>query len=303
MKKVSILLLLTVVVASFTFAIEGVGDFTAGLEIDLDNITGGNNGALSVDPFEITIEYARSFGAFGLSAKLGNDLRIPTDKVKNGTDKIGDDLFFKVTPSYSLAAGPGELGFALGVQLNVPFTSEGYGLSPSYGAPAENIFFRIDPAISYGLDAGFGALAFELGTDHIQISKTVADNTEFKYGLEDITLYFQAGVDLSFGLGLWVKPVLVIDATDDSKDADLFNNFVFDIHYAITEAITAGVEADIPTVEDGIKNGGITVTPYGDFSFGPIGAYVKIELSKLATDTNPSTDIQIKPIIGGSYSF
>jgi hypothetical protein len=299
MKKVSILLLLTVVLAFSAFAIEGVGDFTAGLEIDLDNVGGGNKGALGIDPLEISIKYARSFGAFGLSAKLGNDLHIPTDKESTQlTDKIGDDLFFNVTPSYSLAAGPGELGFALGIQLNVPFTEKGWGLSESY-YDNKSIFFSIDPVISYGLDAGFGALAFELGTDHIRISKIGGDFAKDGYGLEDIGLYLQAGVDLPFGLGLWIKPVLAIDTTDNNGDADVLDKFVFDVHYAITDAITAGVETDIPTGDKEIDTAGITITPYGDFSFGAIGAYVKVELSKVAS----KLDIQIKPIIGATYSF
>jgi hypothetical protein len=300
MKKVSILLLLTVVVAFSAFSIEGVGDFTAALELNLDNVGGGNDGALAIDPLEITIEYARAFGAFGIAAKLGNDLHIPTDKDKNETDKIGDDLFFKITPSYTLAAGPGELGFALGLQLNVPLTDEGFGLSGAYDDEGKKkaLFFRIDPAISYGLDAGFGALAFELGTDHLQISKQHGDTGD-AYGLDLLPIYLQAGVDLSFGLGLWIKPVLTI-ATEDEDDTEL-SSFVFDIHYAITDAISAGVETTIPTIEDGIKYLGLEIIPYGEFSFGALGAYVKLDITGLANDVDE--DILIKPILGVSYSF
>jgi hypothetical protein len=323
MKKVSILLLLTVVLASFTFAIEGVGDFTAGLEVNLDNVSGANEGALSIDPFEVYFTYARSFGAFGLSATLGNYLHVPTDKDKNGTDEIGDDLYFNVTPSYTLAAGPGELGFALSLQLNVPLTDKGYGLFSMEGTSVsspyldkdrklKSLFFRVDPSISYGLDAGFGALAFELGTDHLQISTAGGDPAKRdEYGLENLPIYFQAGVDLSFGLGLWVKPYFVIDTTDDNADADVFNQFVFDIHYAINEQITAGVETTIPTFEDGIKTAGVEVIPYGKFSFGPIAAYVKVDLTLIGAETTPippatdtkAKDIAITPIIGVSYSF
>jgi hypothetical protein len=308
MKKVSILLLLTVVLASFAFAIEGVGDFTGSLDLGFDNVGGGNEGALGVT-IEPAIKFSRSFGGFGISAKLGDVVRIPTDEEKNGTDKIGDDLYFNVTPSYSLAAGPGTLGLALGIQLNVPITDEGWGLANEYlegeDAKYKNIFFRIDPSVSYDLDAGFGALAFSLGTDHIQISKYHAnDDGDQEYGLDRLKIYFQAGVDLPFGLGLWIKPVLGLQMDDDVDDDDTgLDNFDFDIHYAINEQITAGVETSIPTVEDGIKNSGIDITPYANFSFGALGAYAKVGISKVATDTDPSTDVQIKPMVGVSYKF
>jgi hypothetical protein len=297
MKKVSILLLLTVVLASFAFAIEGVGDFEAGLEIDFVNVGGGNDGDLSIELYPY-ISFSRAFGAFSLSAELGDEVGIPT---ADGADVV-DDLYFKVTPSYSLAAGPGELGFALSAALFVPITDPA---GPTGGFGGDNaLFFRIDPSISYGLDAGFGALAFELGTDHLQIGKTKLDGADWKYQLENLPIYLKAGVDLSFGLGLWVKPVLTI-ATEDGSDTEL-TEFVFDIHYAITEAINAGVETSIPTVEDGIKYGGITITPYGKFSFGALGAYVMIELSQLAAEepvSGDAKDLQITPIIGVSYSF
>jgi hypothetical protein len=311
MKKVSILLLLTVVLASFTFAIEGIGDFKAGLEVDFDNVSGGNGEALSINPLEITIEYSRSFGGLGLSAKLGNDLRIPTDKEKNGTDKIGDDLFFNVTPSYALAAGPGELGLSLGIQLNVPLTDEGYGLDDAYleDGKSKNLFFRIDPVVSYGLDAGFGALAFELGTDHLQISKIHKDQ---KYGLDALPIYLKAGVELPFGLGIWLKPYIALNTDKDTygdDGIDIFPKLVFDIHYAINEQITAGVETTIPTgSEDNsadIKGAGVEVIPYGEFSFGALGAYVKVDLTLIGAKdaADEARDIQIKPIIGVSYSF
>jgi hypothetical protein len=329
MRKLSILLLLTVFLASFAFAIDGIGDFTAGVEFGFDNVGGGNGGALNVS-IEPSIAFSRAFGAFGLSVTLGDGVYIPTDKTKNATDKIGDDLYINITPSYALAAGPGELGFGLSLQANIPITDEGFGMSGSYtdvdtttfAVKYKNIFFRFDPSISYGLDAGFGALAFEVGTDHLQLSKAHVDMDatppEQVYGLDRLGIYFKAGVDLSFGLGFWVKPVLGIQMDDTEAstgtptqftsffdDETGLDNFVFDIHYAITDAISAGVETSIPTVEDGIKNDGITITPRGEFSFGPLGAYLKIELSKIAAqDANDDAlDLQIKPILGVTYSF
>jgi hypothetical protein len=287
MKKLGILLLLTVFLASFAFAIDGVGDFTAKLGIDFENVTDSDALAIKIVP---AIAFSRSFGAFSLGAELGDEVWIPT---QDGAD-IKDDLYFSITPSYALAAGPGELGFGLTFALYAPITNPG---GPSEGFGSGNaLFFRIDPSISYGLEAGFGALAFELGTDHLQISKTHGD-AEDAYGLDDLPIYFQAGVDLPFGLGLWVKPYLGIGIKEDS-DTEL-TNVDFDIHYAITEAISAGVETSIPTVENGIKNDGITITPRAEFSFGALGAFVKVELGPVGSDN----DIAVTPKIGVSYSF
>jgi hypothetical protein len=305
MKKVSILLLLTVVLASFAFAIDGVGDFKANLEIGLDNVSGANSGALGVS-IEPKITFSRAFGAFGLSATLGDVVYIPTDKDKQG-DKIGDELYVGVTPSYTLAAGPGELGLSLGIQGRFWLADKagaGYALAPwenYYVIPDDKISFilRIDPVVSYGLDAGFGALSFELGTDHLELRGNRGDDGK-SFGLVALPIYFQAGLDLPFGLGFWLKPVLTLAIEDSDGDTEL-SEFDVDIHYAITEQILAGVEVDIPTGEDGIKNGGIKVIPRGEFSFGAIGAYVKVEIDAIGNDV--SKDITLKPILGVSYSF
>jgi hypothetical protein len=307
MKKVSILLLLTVVLASFAFAIDGIGDFTAGVEFGLDNVGGGNEGALGVS-IEPSIAFSRAFGAFGLAAKLGDVVYIPTDDTKQG-DKIGDELYVGVTPSYTIAAGPGELGLSLGIQGRfwladkAGFGQDGYTYTDDDGEIQTTFKLRIDPAVSYGLDAGFGALAFELGTDHLELGGNHGSDGK-SFGLARLPIYFQAGLDLSFGLGFWLKPVfgLAIEDTDDDTALDSFNA---DIHYAITEQIAAGVEVNIPTYEDGIKADGVTITPRGEFSFGALGAYLKIELSKIAAENaaGDALDLQIKPIIGVSYSF
>jgi hypothetical protein len=159
--------------------------------------------------------------------------------------------------------------------------------------------------VSYDLDLDFGALSFALGTDHLQVSKTHVDGADVVYGLDLIPLYLQAGVELPFGLGIWIKPYFAINTDEDTygDDVDVFAKFVFDIHYAINEQITAGIETTIPTYEDGIKADGLELIPYAEFSFGALGAYVKIDVTGIATDNDPSTDIQIAPILGVSYSF
>jgi hypothetical protein len=326
MKKVSMLLLLTVVLAFSAFAIEGVGDFEGGVEFGFDNVTGENGGALGVS-IEPSVTFSRDFGAVGLSVTLGDVVHIPTDKnTTQLTDKIGDELYVGVTPSLTLAAGPGELGLSLGIQGRFWLADvAGYnGSTNNYlvlDFPNENkttFILRIDPVISYGLDAGFGTLSFELGTDHLAFAGNQGDDMK-SFGLLRLPLYFQAGVDLPFGLGLWVHPVLGIKTSDDlpliaAQDDTGLDEIDIDIHFAITEQILAGVEVDIPTVENGIRDDGITIIPRCELSFGALSAFVKVELSNVATGdaeetilgtttTTPAAKIQIAPTIGVTYSF
>jgi hypothetical protein len=292
MKKVSILLLLTVVLASFAFAIEGIGDFEVGLEADFTNVTGGNGGDLGIELYPY-INFSRSFGAFGLEAELGDGVGIPTGNTADVVD-IMDELYLKVTPSYSLAAGPGTLDFGLTLGLFFPITDPGGPTPPpSYGS--ENaLFFRIDPSIGYGFDLDFGSLAFKLYTENLQISKNKEDGAEVGYGLDDVTALFQAGAELSFGLGFFVRPYFVIDTTD--SDADLFAKIRVDGHYAITEQISAGLYVDI---NSDISAAGIAIDPYANFSFGTIGAGIRVDIAKVASDF----DIEITPVLTVSYSF
>jgi hypothetical protein len=300
MKKVSILLLLTVVLASFTFAIDGVGDFKAGVEIGLDNVGGANDGALLIS-IEPSIAFSRSFGAFGLAAKLGDVVYIPTDEPPKQSDKIDDELYVGVTPSYTIAAGPGELGISLGLQGRF-WLADKAGNKAIVADGDLSFALRIDPVISYGLDAGFGALTFELGTDHLQLQGNQGSDGK-SIGLVRLPIYLQAGLDLPFGLGFWLKPVLGIKAPDNDNQDTGLDSFNIDIHYAITEQILAGVEVNIPTYDKGIDAEGIAVTPRGEFSFGALGAYVKVEIASIASDRATNNDIQLKPIIGVTYSF
>jgi hypothetical protein len=296
MKKVSVLLLLTVALASFAFAIEGIGDFEAGVEFALDNVTSANGGKAAV-AIEPSIGFSRHFGGFGLSAKLGDVLWIDTRS--DADDKIGDEFYFGINPSYSLAVGPGELEFSLGFQVYFPL-AKGKLHPDDYGTDLEDLFFRIDPVIGYRFDAGFARLGFEVGTDKpntIQISKYYGDAHD-KYGLGRIPLAFQAMINFPFGLGIRLNPVFGIRTVDGADDTG-FDKFIFDISYGITGQITAGVETSIPTVEDGIKNGGLEISPYGRFRFGAIGGFVRVLIMCVGADE----EVMFKPMIGVSYSF
>jgi hypothetical protein len=323
MKKVSMLLLLTVVLAFSAFAIEGIGDFEGGVEFGFANaLSADDDEALNIS-IEPTFNYSNAFGIIGLSVTVGDVVYIGTDS--DLTDKLGDELYINITPSVALPLGPGEFGFGLGLQANLAIANkyglvqEDYGFKdpaatvPDYSVGA-NPYFRIDPVISYGLDAGFGELAFELGTYHLQLTKAYGDKND-AYGLNRLPIYLQAGLDLPFGFGFWLHPVLEIKTQDgDPADTGLAE-FDLDIHFAFNEQILAGVEVDIPTVEDGIKEGGITIIPRCELTFGPLGAYVQIEVSNVGTGdtetsdsygqlvTAPAAKIQIKPIIGVTYSF
>jgi hypothetical protein len=321
MKKLSILLLLPVFLASPVFAIEGVGDFTGGITVGFDNALGGNDGALGIS-IEPCITFIRAFNELGISISLGDVVYIPTDKDRQ-KNSLGDELYVNVIPFVSAPLGPGEFGFSLGFQANIPLTTgiESFGLSGLYldGDPASAIglveytksSFRFDPSFSYGFTAGFGSLGLELGTEHFQLSMAHKNiNHEKEYSLDRLPIYFQAGFDLSFGLGLWVKPVFGIQMDRENENNTInpdaktgFDSVTADIHYT-AGTFSVGVQCAVPLVKDGIKNDGIDISPYGEFSIKNLDISLAVETAGLFNDADPAKkDFQIKPVLGLSYSF
>ncbi|MDR2661469.1 MAG: hypothetical protein LBC31_00570 [Treponema sp.] len=296
MKKLAILFLLTALVGSFAFAIDGIGDFKAQVELSFDNLTGGNDGdvAIGIEPQFI---YSRSFGAFGLEAGVGDYLEIPTGDTADKADaadfdKFDNDLYVYVKPSYSLEAGPGTLGFALTIKPKFHLTS--------YKGDTKDADFIINPAISYtGIDVGVGSLGFELATDDMGLYDGENEDRD-GYGLKVADLYFKASFALSsIPLSFWVSPRLTIATNDAQGDTEL-SSIRFDGTYAFSETMNAGLEVRLG-LGDTFDAEGVMLKPHFNASFGAIGAWAAVEISQLGADVKD--DIQIKPIVGASYSF
>jgi hypothetical protein len=293
MKKFAILFLLIALVGSFAFAIEGIGDFKAQVELSFDNLAGGNDGdvAIGIEPQFI---YSRSFGALGLEAGIGDYLEIATgDTADTAENKFKDDLYVYVKPSYSLEAGPGTLGFALAVKPKFHLVT--------YDDKSKDPDFIINPTISYtGIDVGFGALGFELGTDDMGLyDGKNKDGDGYSLAFDD-ALYFKASLALSsIPLSFWVAPRLHIAFNDNQGDTEL-TEIRADGTYAFSETMNAGLEYR-QRLGDTFDASGIMLKPHFNASFGAIGVWAAVEVDYIASDL--ADDIQFKPIVGASYSF
>jgi hypothetical protein len=309
MKKLAVLFLLTIFVGSFTFAIEGIGDFTAALDFEIEDLA--DNDA-KTDPLAIGIEpsitYSRAFGALGLEAGLGDKLTISLGDSDVYESTIGDSLYLWVKPSYSLAAGPGTLGFDLKIKPTFYLAQpERKGEDRDLPGPS----FAIDPHVGYGLDAGFGTLAFDLGTDSLIIHEGGGgyDSDGGKYGLGFIPIYFQAGVALPIGFNAYLKPYFGIATSDEAVGENDYHNsefskIVIGLGYQIIEIVRADLDVTIPigTKDNGtdLEVVGLTIAPKVTAAFGAIGAYLGAEISRIAADVD---SIGFKLNLGASYSF
>jgi hypothetical protein len=313
MRKIFVLFLLTIFVGSFTFAIEGIGDFTAALDItvaDLANRSArraGDKSPLGVD-IDPSITYSRAFGDFGLEAGLRNLIGLVLSNPAPQDEALNDTLYLWVKPSYSLAAGSGTLGFDLTIkpvfflaEVNTP----GVTTDPA---------FIINPHVDYGLDAGFGTLGFDLGTESINPENEGlwiykgGGNTANDYGLGYVGLYFKAGVELPIGFNAYLKPQFAIASQADSKSE--FHAVVIGLGYQIIEVVRADIDVTIPIgIEDHyntFKYSGLTIAPKLTATSGAFETYLGAEIGLIGADLNYVTgknSVSFKFILGASSSF
>jgi hypothetical protein len=284
MKNRLFLFLLITFFTAFSFALEGIGDFTGAVEISVPNVggAGGDKPLISVEP---SLGFARAFGNFELEAALGTELSFDLDDT--ASDRVYDDIYIILAPSYTLEAGPGSLSFAAAVQAFFPIAKD--ARTSFDGDGQENFWLWIDPAIGYALEAEFGELSFEIGTDHLTIQDKL-NKSGSGYGVE-ADLYFQAGIELPAGFGAWIKPRYLLKLHSGQSPYFHFN---VDAHYTINGQVLVGAE-----FETGENFEGDIVTPYVELSFGGIGLWAKIEISEI----NSGGDIAVTPIVGLSYAF
>jgi hypothetical protein len=249
MKKVSILLLLTVVLASFSFAQISV---TGGFEIG--NITEGSEG--KSDPalwtaFEGSASKELGPGSIGAAFGLGTKLHFAkeygwksepaeifgSDYATDGLYTDAGDIYLKGT--YTLPAGPGELG--LGVS-----TWQDFG--------ALNFDVGYDGITAGPVTLGFG-ITYALNTSGKTLDEDKAFASENAVFGDDVKAKDDDGKDIvgsktddftarlsaafDFGLSLTYKFTFGID--HDSKVATIA---YVDVNYKVIDPLTVGLELD-----------------------------------------------------------
>jgi hypothetical protein len=244
MKKVSILLLLTTVLVSFSFAqVTVVGGFEA------DNVTGGNGGKL--DPALWTEFYGAASeelgpGSIGAELGLGTKLHFG-DGVAPYSD--AGDIYLK--GSYTLPAGPGELG--IGISTWHTFGALSFGVDYD-GIAAGPV------TLGFGVSYGFNTT----GIDKLEPAVFGDDPKE----LDKFTARLSA--DFDFGLGIIYKFQYGI-----GEESDVANIVYLDINYQVIDPLLVGIEVD----ETGKEFKGFLVKPYVNYSITEkttAGLFVKI---------------------------
>lgn len=307
MKKLALGLLLAAFVGSAAFAIDGIGDFNASVEVGISNINNAKGheagSKITIEPY---ISYSRSFGILGLEAGIGDVVGIATGDFgdANPDGKIADELYVKIVPSVSLDAGPGTLGFS--ITLKPVFYLAEYN-----GDDTADPTFVINPVLNYTLDIGIASLGFEVGTDELYIGDGQNEAGD-GYGLAIDAAYLKVIFDMPLGLSIWASPRLHIALNDGQGDTEL-SEIRADVSFQALEMLSVGVEGrfrvgaeDKNDGANSMKVSGIMVRPHVDIGLGDIAIWVAAEIDGIGNDVKFGDDnkgIAIKPVIGASFAF
>jgi hypothetical protein len=286
MKKVSILLLLTTVLAAFSFAqVTVVGGFQAG------NVTAGNKHVgegedgrdKKMDPTLWTEFYGAASqelgpGSVGVELGLGAGLHFTKDEPGDGDtpyDNGNGDVYLK--GSYSLPAGPGELAFGVSTWHTFSSLHLGVDYDGIVAGPA---------TVGFGLEYAFNTT----GQNDDEEPAIFGDKPE----KENDKFTARLSADFDFGLGIVYKFRYFM-----GEDSDIDNIAYLDVNYKVMDPLVVGIELD-NTGKDGNKDAdlfkGFQVKPYGNYSLSDsttLGIFVK--LANIGNDVEGNKDIEITP--------
>jgi hypothetical protein len=289
MKKLAILFLLATVLVSFSFAQVWVkGGFEA------PNVTGANKG--KVDPtlytqFGATASKELGPGSIGVELQLGAGLHFG-EAVLTPYALKGDSV---LKGSYSLAAGPGTLAFALST------ASASFG-ALSIGADYDGI--AVGPAT-----LGLG-VAYDFNTRGADITTLPADIGPFKDDPkvgDKVTA--RVGVGIA-GFSLTYKLTFTLNATNAAGDDEswISNIAYVDASYKVIDPLKVGVELDTTgaTAKDGDYFKGFLVRPYAEFAINEkatVGG--SVEIGNIGAEENAPTgdEITVNPGLWVKYTF
>jgi hypothetical protein len=269
MKKLAILFLLTTVLAFSAFAIDGVGDFNAGLKLDMPNAQDEVRGFVIKPWIDFSKDLVENFNLY-LKAEV--PINFGALKDIDVTAAI-NEFHLKLTYG-GIAAGPGNIGFFLDNNFAFPFKDLGDSWS-----------YKPTLAVTYGgIAAGPGTFGAELGADFAVVVKGEVPDDIFS----DIYLGLTYGLEM--GLSFTVKPFLAIQ-----PDAE-FGGLYAKIGYA-QEAFGASVEIDKFTKD--FK--GFPIDVYGEAylldSALTAGAHITFG------NINGTGDVSINPGVYVAYKF
>jgi hypothetical protein len=302
MKKLAILFLLTTVLAAFSFALEGVGDFEAGLTIegvDLNASKSDGGKWLALTP---TITFSRDiienlnlFVGLNTSDGILDEEYTIAIPLYDGGDTVIQFQRIDIVGTYGLALGPGRLSFALLIREGLVVAPENWAKDSFKNEE------RLD--VIYALKAGPGTLSAGVFTGF-----SIQPNRKNKADGKDQTfLYDQLGFTLGYAtdMGVFIETETGLHLPEHSGDSFKYDGTWLQIGYA-DKVFGGGVEAGIkPTwkgaKEDELDKITLPIKPYFEY-YGlykglTVGAFIKLNA------LNTGKDIYISPGIYATYKF
>lgn len=283
MKKLAILFLLTSLAFS-AFAIEGVGNFTAGLAIEASDINVDESKGIAITP---SISFSRELiPALTLSVGLNSYLQGIWDgdttigiPLVDGVEGVAIDFNkIDIRLDYSLAAGPGDLGLYLRNRININAANVEVG---GIKTDAKGLKEAVRVGATYKLPAGPGSLGIGAYTGF-----SYADKDKYAPRVESFA-YDDLGFDLGYtGIAAGPGSLSIETSTwfafgKNNGDEFQLGGTWWNIGYA-AEAFGAGVEGGLAYIYAGtdFDSLGVSFKPYFEF-YGlyeglTVGAYVKI---------------------------
>jgi hypothetical protein len=272
MKKVSILLLLTVFLTAFSFAqVTVIGGFEAG------NVTEGNSEKM--DPALWTEFYgaaSQELGPGSIGAELGLGTKLHLSDDYPPYDDAGD-IYLK--GSYALPAGPGELGFGISTWHKFGALSFGLDYDGIAAGPA-----TIGFGIGYDLNTKGTTDNGDKNAIFGDEGKPDAPGGKATEDLDKFSVRLSVGFD--FGLGLTYKFRYAI-----GDDSDIDRIVYLDLNYQVIDPLLVGVEVD----DTGKEFKGFTLKPYANYSITEktsAGIYFKVAN---IGGKSPNDDVLITP--------
>jgi len=184
----------------------------------------------------------------------------------------------------------------------------------------EDAALSIIPQVRYTRAFDFGSAYASLGLDVTICGDSVfvstgADALPVSAGSSSApdSDNFRLGVQTNMGLYTYAEFALLFYQGYDGDSVDIddyLTNFKFCMGFNNMPGRKADVslKVNIPTVEDGVKNQGFSITARGEDSdilpkvFPGLGLYIDIAVSGLGNDSD-AVDVGVSPTIGVAYSF
>ena len=213
---------------------------------------------------------------------------------------LGFDLDLRI--GYGLNLSPvSRLSFALENWTLIPLATDS-DRQPVYSPIGPLSYFDListkpisilEPSIKYAHGFDFGSIYGELAMPFILID-------EYLDPLDIVFFNLTAGVETTMGVG---GSMTIGNAIIDGADNEIFCFVNLDIHYS-EGPLYAGLGIFIPTVTDGVKFYGMTLTPEVSYDVMPnFNVYGKLPIYGFLADSRVGRSLSMGLVIGVKYRF